>query len=74
MESFKLLELDMAPNVGTLDRSARIGVGLLLVVLAATNVVGAWGYLGLVLVLTGLLRVCPAYALLGIKTCPAKPR
>lgn len=56
-------------NVGTVDRAARIVVGLGLIALAATGTVGVWGWIGVVPVLTGALGVCPAYSLLGVKTC-----
>ncbi len=56
-------------NVGTVDRAARIVVGLGLITLAATGTVGVWGWIGVVPVLTGALGVCPAYSLLGVKTC-----
>ena len=59
-------------NVGGIDRVLRIVVGLVLVVLAAMGTIGAWGYLGLVLLITGLARTCPAYSLVGINTCPMK--
>lgn len=57
-------------NVGGIDRLLRIAVGLLLIVLAATGAVGAWGWIGIVPLATGLLRRCPAYGLLGVSTCP----
>jgi hypothetical protein len=63
----------MTPNVGTIDRSLRIIVGLVLIALAATGKVGWWGYIGLVPLATGLFRFCPAYTLLGMRTCPAEP-
>jgi hypothetical protein len=62
----------MKANVGGFDRVLRIAVGALLIVLAALNVIGAWGYIGIVPVLTGLFRFCPAYGLLGMNTCPMK--
>jgi len=64
----------MKPNVGTIDRVIRIGGGLLLIGLAASGMVGAWGYIGLVPLLTGIFRFCPAYPLLGMNTCPMKDR
>ncbi|RZU02573.1 YgaP family membrane protein [Rivibacter subsaxonicus] len=64
----------MKPNVGSLDRVARIGAGLALIALAASGVVGVWGYLGVLPLATGLLRVCPGYSLLGLSTCATKPR
>ncbi|UCU97310.1 DUF2892 domain-containing protein [Acidovorax radicis] len=59
-------------NVGTMDRVLRIVAGLILIALAATGTVGWWGWLGVVPLATGLFRFCPAYALLGINTCPMK--
>ncbi len=59
-------------NVGGIDRIARIAAGLVLLGLAATGTVGAWGYLGIVPLATGLLSTCPLYTVLGIKTCPMK--
>ncbi|MFE1815561.1 YgaP family membrane protein [Metapseudomonas otitidis] len=59
----------MTANVGTLDRTLRLIVGLLLIALAVFGVIGAWGYIGIVPLLTGLFRFCPAYPLLGINTC-----
>jgi hypothetical protein len=59
----------MKVNVGTVDRLLRIIAGIVLIALAAMGTIGAWGYIGVVLVLTGLVRICPAYALLGMNTC-----
>ena len=64
--------MTFATNVGTADRIARIVLGLALIVLAATGTVGAWGYIGILPLVTGLVRFCPAYTLLGIRTCDAK--
>lgn len=62
----------MNANVGMLDRALRIGGGLVLIVAAATGVIGAWGWIGVVPLATGLLRFCPVYPLLGINTCGAR--
>jgi hypothetical protein len=59
----------MKVNVGTIDRTIRIIAGLVLIGLAIAGTIGVWGYIGVVLLLTGLFRVCPAYTLLGVKTC-----
>jgi hypothetical protein len=61
----------MSRNVATIDRVLRITLGLLLIGLAFTATVGAWGYVGLVPLLTGLAGRCPAYSLFGIRTCGA---
>ncbi|MDN3988331.1 YgaP family membrane protein [Zwartia vadi] len=59
----------MKCNVGTIDRTLRIAVGLVLIALAATGTVGVWGWIGVVPLLTGIFRFCPAYPLLGISSC-----
>jgi len=59
----------MKANVGGFDQILRIMVGLVLVIMTIGNVIGSWGYLGLVLTATGLFRFCGAYNFLGINTC-----
>lgn len=61
-------------NVGTLDRAVRISAGVLLIALAAMGSIGAWGYLGVVPLLTGVFGNCPAYSLLGWHTCAPRAR
>lgn len=61
----------MKTNVGTVDRTLRIVIGLTLIGLSLAGVIGVWGWIGLVPLATGLFRLCPAYTLLGIKTCKA---
>ncbi len=63
--------LHLTTNVGTADRAVRIILGLLLVALTLMGTIGIWGWLGLVLVATGFLKFCPAYSLLGVRTCKA---
>jgi len=62
----------MTANVGGIDRILRIVAGLALIALAATGVVGAWGYLGVIVLATGVFSFCGAYTLLGINTCPMR--
>lgn len=62
----------MKTNVGTLDRSLRIAVGLVLIALSLAGVIGLWGWIGLVPLATGIFRFCPVYPLLGISTCKSK--
>ena len=59
----------MTSNVGGIDRILRIAIGAVLVLLALTGQVGAWGWLGLLPLATGALGWCPPYGLLGINTC-----
>lgn len=62
----------MGVNAGSLDRVVRVVVGLVLMAMAATGKVGAWGWIGVVPLLTGLIGFCPAYKIFGISTCPLK--
>jgi membrane-associated protease RseP (regulator of RpoE activity) len=62
----------MSANEGGLDRTIRIVVGLAIVSLVFWGPTTPWAWLGLVPLVTGLVGVCPAYALLGIRTCKLK--
>lgn len=59
-------------NEHTVERILRVGLGVALVAFAVTGKVGAWGYVGIVPILTGLIGSCPLYTLLGFSTCPLK--
>lgn len=62
----------MKANVGGVDRVLRIVVGLALLSLVVLLEGSArwWGLVGLVPLVTGLARWCPAYLLFGLNTCP----
>ncbi|MBK7890336.1 MAG: DUF2892 domain-containing protein [Bdellovibrionales bacterium] len=62
----------MKVNVGTLDRAGRVVIGLALIGMAAMDVVGPWGYIGVVPLLTAGLGFCPLYSIIGLNTCPIK--
>ncbi len=62
----------MKANVGGYDRVARAVLGVVLIALAATGTVGAWGYIGIVPILTAAIGWCPAYLPFGISTCKVK--
>lgn len=67
-------------NEGNTDRIVRLALGLAALAAGLVpaqglsgNVVGiVIAVVGAVLVVTGLVGFCPAYALFGINTCPAK--
>lgn len=59
-------------NEGTIDRALRIIVGLALITIVFVGPQTPWGWIGLVPLATGLIGWCPAYTLLGIRTCPVK--
>jgi hypothetical protein len=67
-----LLEKDMTQNVGTVDRVIRILAGLALIAASLLGYIGAWGWVGIIPLATGLFRVCPAYLPFGLSTCSAK--
>lgn len=67
----------MTKNLGSFDRIARIVLGMTFGILYFTGV--TTGTLGIVLavlggifIATSLISWCPIYAVLGIRTCPAK--
>ncbi|MBB3862079.1 putative membrane protein YccC [Novosphingobium hassiacum] len=60
----------MPRNEGSLDRLLRVIVGLVLLALVFVGPHTPWGWIGIVPLLTGIVGFCPAYTLLGIKTCP----
>lgn len=62
----------MNENVGNIDRGIRIVVGLGLIGATLAGAIGAWGWLGIIPLATGLFRFCPAYLPFGIRTCPPK--
>lgn len=59
----------MKVNVGGVDRILRTIVGLILIGLTLAGTIGFWGWIGLILIATGVFSFCPAYSLFGIKTC-----
>jgi len=62
----------MKLNEGTIDRALRVIAGLVLIGLAASGTVGAWGWIGVVPLVTGIVGFCPAYAIFGLSTCSMK--
>ena len=62
----------MNKNVGGIDKIIRILLGVVLIALTLTNVIGWWGWSGVVPLLTGLFSRCGLYSLLGINSCPLK--
>ena len=60
----------MKLNVGGIDRILRIVVGLALIGATLAGMIGVWGWIGVVPLLTGIFKFCPAYAIFGMNTCP----
>jgi Protein of unknown function (DUF2892) len=64
----------MEVNVGGVDRTVRIILGIVLLSLFFVLEGNArwWGLVGVGLLATGIFRFCPAYLPFGIKTCATK--
>ena len=60
----------MTANVGGIDRVLRAVLGIVLIALVFVGPQTPWGWIGVVPLLTALVRFCPLYPLLGISTCP----
>jgi hypothetical protein len=56
-------------NEGTFDRVLRVVLGIALLSLTVIGPRSAWGYIGLVPLITGLAGFCPLYRVFGISTC-----
>lgn len=73
----------MTFNIGSADRIARVVVGLLLVIAPFLSGLAlfdsaawSWGSLivGAVLILTGIIRFCPAYKIIGFSSAQGNGR
>lgn len=62
----------MKTNVGSVDRIARVIIGLALIALTLTGAIGLWGWIGVLPLVTAAIGWCPAYTLLGFSSCPMK--
>jgi hypothetical protein len=72
------LEDVMTTNVGTIDRVLRAALGIVLLYLAFFSGLPAFAeplfkygaaIVGIVMLATSTLKLCPLYAIFGIKTC-----
>jgi hypothetical protein len=60
----------MSKNVGTVDRVIRLVVGIVLIALVFVGPQTPWGWIGIIPLATAVIGWCPAYRLLGLRTCP----
>lgn len=62
----------MKANVGGIDRLLRIvvGIGVLSLFFVLEGDARYWGLVGILPLATGLFRICPAYSIFGLSTCP----
>ncbi|MFN5129358.1 MAG: DUF2892 domain-containing protein [Sphingomonadaceae bacterium] len=59
-------------NVGNPDRAFRIILGIGLISLVFVGPRTAWGWVGVIPLLTAFVGTCPLYSLFGVNTCPKK--
>ena len=62
----------MKLNVGNIESFIRIFAGVCLLYGTLYGAIGAWGFSGIILILTGMARFCPLTTLLGINTNSCK--
>lgn len=58
----------MKCNVGGVDRAIRITLGIV-ILLAGLYFQSWWGLIGIIPIVTGLIRWCPVYIPFGFSTC-----
>lgn len=65
----------MKTNIGNLDRTLRVlvGIALLSLLYFGEGPLRWLGLIGIVLIATGLMRFCPLYPIFGINTCGKDP-
>jgi uncharacterized membrane protein YfcA len=64
----------MKLNVGGIDRILRIIVGLALIGATLSGMIGVWGWIGVVPLVTGLFKFCPLYTMFGMNSCPMETK
>ncbi|MDQ6960244.1 MAG: DUF2892 domain-containing protein [Mariprofundaceae bacterium] len=64
----------MKTNEGTIDRILRVILGLALISIVFVGPQTQWGWIGVVPLVTGLVGMCPLYAIFGLNTCPVEKR
>lgn len=62
----------MNTNEGPTDRILRVIVGIGVLSLAFVGPKTPWAWLGVLPLATGIVGVCPPYALFGISTCRSR--
>ena len=57
-------------NIGKIDRIIRVVVGIILVGNVFYALHHPIGWLGVILIVTGIVGICPLYSIIGINTRP----
>ncbi len=56
-------------NVGNIDRTIRIVIGIALIAIVFVGPKTPWGWIGVIPLVTAFGGFCPLYKLLGVSTC-----
>ncbi|MFQ5488068.1 MAG: DUF2892 domain-containing protein [Gammaproteobacteria bacterium] len=59
----------MQANVGKVDKTLRIIIGLALISLVFVGPQTPWGWIGIIPLATALIGWCPLYKIIGANTC-----
>jgi hypothetical protein len=62
----------MKKNVGGIDKTLRIIVGLVLIALVFVGPKTPWGWIGLIPLLSGIFNFCPTYLPFNISSAKEK--
>ncbi|NOZ60802.1 MAG: DUF2892 domain-containing protein [Calditrichaeota bacterium] len=63
----------MKKNIGSLDKTLRIILGLVILIVGIVAQ-SWWGLIGLIPLVTGLVGNCPLYSIFGISTCKVEQK
>ena len=55
-------------NIGPVDQWLRLSAGFVLLVLTGLGLIGAWGFIGVLPMVTAMFGHCPLYRAFGIHT------
>ena len=58
----------MKLNVGGVDKTLRVILGVVLIAATVMGALPVWGYIGVVPLVTGLVNFCPLYTVLGFSS------
>jgi hypothetical protein len=64
-----MMEKLIPQNEHIIDRVVRVALGLTLLMLTVVGPQSAWGFLGIIPLVTGMVGSCPLYRLVGVNTC-----
>lgn len=59
----------MQQNIGKIDQTLRIVVGMALIALVFIGPQTPWGWIGAAVILIALVGFCPLYKVMGLSTC-----